>query len=418
MILIYLFIHQTIPGQFFQLAKSLAEDKNNKVYFVSRAGAENIPGVEAFRYQFNSKRGPTHPHLQNLQNGTMAGEAVAAVLLQLERERKLRPDLIYAHPGWGESLFVKELYPDVPLVHYAEFYYHALGADSFSTVDEVPEFADFMRLRMKNAVNLLSLETCDRAVTPTEWQWRQQPPRYRPKISVIHDGIDTDAVRPDPATVLYLPDGAELRQGDTVVTYVNRHLEPFRGMFVFAEAAAIVAKKWPACRFLVVGSESGQYYGPHPPKGRTFREMAIERVGAARDRLYFMGKLAYADFLRVLQVSAAHVYLTRPFVLSWSMLEAMSAGCLVIGAATPPVAEVIHDDENGLLVDPYSPAELAERIDEALTDRARMAELRRAARQTILDKYALGICLAAQHRLIADTLAESAATQFGVPRLA
>lgn len=414
----YLFIHQTIPGQFFQLAKSLAGDPGNKVYFLSRAGNESIPGVEAFRYRFDAQPRPTHPHLQNLQNGVIAGEAVATVLLKLERERKLRPDLIYAHPGWGESLFVKELYPDVPLIHYAEFYYHTLGADSFATVDEVPEFADFMRLRMKNAVNLLSLESCDRAITPTEWQWRQQPPRYRDKIAVIHDGIDTELVRPDPGMVLHLPDGATLRHGDPVVTYVNRHLEPFRGMFVFAEAAAMVARKRPDCRFLVVGSETGNYYGPHPPKGRTYREMAIERLGPARDRFTFMGKLAYGDFLRVLQISAAHVYLTRPFVLSWSMLEAMSAGCLVIGAATPPVAEVISDDVNGLLVDPYSPAELAERIEEALSDRRRMAEIAGAARQTILDKYALAKCLPAQRRLVAETLGDSPAARFGIPRLA
>lgn len=414
----YLFIHQTIPGQFFQLAKALAEDPKNKVYFLSRLGNERIPGVETFRYQLKSKQRPTHPHLQNLRNGTMAGEAVAAGLLKLERERNIRPDLIYAHPGWGETLFVKDLYPDVPLIHYAEFYYHTLGADSFATVDEVPNFSDYMRLRLKNAVNLLSLEICDRAVTPTQWQWRQQPVRYRQKISVIHDGVDTDAVHPDPTATLELPDGASIGFGDEVVTYVNRYLEPFRGMLVFAEAAAIVAQKRPGCRFLVMGSEKGRYYGPPPPKGRTYREMAIERLGSARDRFHFMGTLRYADFLRVLQVSAAHVYLTRPFVLSWSMLEAMAAGCLVIGAATPPVAEVIRDEENGLLVDPYSPVELAERIDEALGDRPRTREIAAAARQTIFDQYALNVCLPAQKQLIEDALAGSAVTRFGIPRLA
>jgi glycosyltransferase involved in cell wall biosynthesis len=326
--------------------------------------------------------------------------------------------LIYAHPGWGDTLFVKELYPDVPLIHYAEFYYHTLGADSFATVDETPVFDDYLRLRVKNAVNLLALATCDRAVTPTEWQWRQHPVRYRQKISVIHDGIDTDAVHPDPAATLGLPDGTKLNFGDEVVTYVNRYLEPFRGLFTFAEAAAIVARKRPACRFLAIGSETGNYYGPHPPKGRTYREMAIEKLGPARDRFHFLGTLAYADFIRVLQVSAAHVYLTRPFVLSWSVLDAMAAGCLVIGGATPPVAEVIRDEENGLLVDPYSPDELADRIDEALGDRPRMREIATAARQTVIDKYSLKVCLPAQQQLIENALGESPRARYGIPRLA
>src|SRR5690606_35857513 len=139
--------------------------------------------VRTVRYRLKPQKGPTHPHLQNLQNGVVAGEAVANALLQLEKEQGFRPDLIYAHPGWGETLFVKDIFPDVPLIHYAEYYYHTLGSDSFATADEVPEFADYMRLTMKNAVNLMSLDLCDRAVTPTKWQWRQQPARYRDKIS-------------------------------------------------------------------------------------------------------------------------------------------------------------------------------------------------------------------------------------------
>ncbi|MCP4385233.1 MAG: glycosyltransferase [Hyphomicrobiales bacterium] len=411
----YLFIHQTIPGQFPHLAKSLANDPNNRVVFLTRFGTEELPGVETIRYRVKPQSGPTHPQLQNLQNGVVAAEAVAETLLRLETDHSFRPDLIYAHPGWGETLFVKEIFPDVPVIHYAEYYYHTLGSDSFATPDEVPVFADYMRLTMKNAVNLMSLDLCDRAVTPTKWQLRQQPETYRNKISVIHDGIDTTIAKPNPATVLQIPDGTRLSHGDEVVTYINRNLEPVRGMFTFAEAADAIARKRPNCRFLVVGSETGRYYGPVPPKGQSYREMAVARLGAARDRCFFMGKLPYPDFIRVLQVSAAHVYLTRPFVLSWSMLEAMSAGCVVIGAASPPVAEVISDDENGLLVDPFSAEELAERIDEALEDKQRMREIAGAARQTILDRYDLEMCLRAQEELIADTLAAGDAARFGIP---
>ena len=300
----YLFIHQAIPGQFPHLARSLASDPANTVWFLTRIGNAAIPGVNVMRYRIGTKPKPTHPHLFNLRNGVATGEAVASALLGLEKDQNFRPDLIYAHPGWGETMFVKEIFPEVPLINYAEFYYHVLGGDSFVTTDEVPRFADFMRLRMKNAVNMLALDQCDRAVTPTEWQWRQQPERYRGKISIIHDGVDTDRVRPDPEAEIRLPDGTTVRSGDEVVTYVNRSLEPLRGLFVFAEAAAMVAAKRPDCRFLVVGAEKGTYYGPHPPKGRTFREMALEKLGRARERCHFLGTLDYADYLRVLQVSA------------------------------------------------------------------------------------------------------------------
>ena len=258
----------------------------SEVYFLSRAGKASLPGVTIIRYPARRHAGGTHPHLQNLQNGVILGRSVADALLDLEKVRGFRPDLIYAHPGWGETLFVKEIFPDVPVIHYCEFYYHALGADSFSAMDETPTFADHMRLRMKNAVNLLALEKCDRGITPTWWQWRQQPPQYRNKISVIHDGVDTEMVRPDPAAVVNLPNGEVARPGDEVVTYVNRNLEPYRGMFTFAEAVAIVARKRPSCRFVVVGAETGHYYGPRPPKDTTYREMARQRLGDALDRCF------------------------------------------------------------------------------------------------------------------------------------
>jgi glycosyltransferase involved in cell wall biosynthesis len=263
-------------------------------------------------------------------------------------------------------------------------------------------------------VNLLSLDLCDRGITPTEWQHRLHPPQYHPKISVVHDGIDTARVRPDAKTAIELPDSSTVRLGDEVVTYVNRQLEPFRGLFTFVEAAEKVARKRPHCRFLVVGKESGRYYGEGPPKGTTFKDMAEAKLSAARDRLHFLGPLPYENYLNVLQVSAAHVYLTRPFVLSWSMLEAMAAGCLVIASATPPVVEVIEDDRNGLLVDFFSADELAERLEEALKNQDRMKQIRKAARQTVIERYELSSCLQRQLDLVRSVV-RGGATSFQMP---
>jgi glycosyltransferase involved in cell wall biosynthesis len=265
-----------------------------------------------------------------------------------------------------------------------------------------------MKIRTKNAVNYISLDICDRAISPTEWQLRQHPPQYRSKFSVIHDGVDTEILKPNPNAAFDLPDGSVVHPGDEVVTYVNRGMEPFRGLFTFIDAAAMVAKQRPNCRFLIVGRETGRYYGPGPQSGKTFTDIAKSKLASVQDRFYFLGSLPYQQYVNLLQVSAAHVYLTRPFVLSWSMLEAMSVGALVIGSATPPVTEVIDDDMNGLLFDFFSPDELAERIDEALTDQSRMQEIRQAARGTVIERYALERCLPRQIELIESTLGTSA----------
>jgi glycosyltransferase involved in cell wall biosynthesis len=409
----YLFIHQTIPGQFVHLAGALARDKGNTVVFLTRLGRYEIPNVKTARYRIPRPR-RTHPHLQNLQNAVVAGEAVANALLELEKSG-FRPDLVYAHPGWGETLFIKEIWPDVPVIHYCEFYYHTLGADSFAEPNEVPTFADHIRTHAKNAVNLLSLEICDRGITPTSWQFRQHPKQYQSKISVIHDGVDTTTVVPNARASFRWRNDVEFKAGEEIITYVNRNLEPFRGLFTFADAAEKVARRRPNCRFLVVGAETGRYYGPHPPKGMTYREMALAKLDHARDRLFFLGMLPRSDFVRVLQISAAHVYLTRPFVLSWSLIEALSAGCLVIGAASPPVAEVVTDEENGLLVDPFSADELAERIVETLENPDKMLPIRAAARQTAVENYSLDVCLPRQQTLIAEVIAASATKRYGIP---
>jgi glycosyltransferase involved in cell wall biosynthesis len=400
-----MFIHQSMPGQFQYLAKALADDPGNTVHFLTRHRPTKLAGVKAVQYRLRLRtRGGTHPYLQNLQNGIVHGEAVVNALLELESTTRYRPDIIIVHAGWGEALFLKDIFPDVPVLAYSEFYYRTLGADSFFGPEETPTLSDFMRLKTKNAVNLISLDACDRAITPTHWQHRQHPEAYRDKVSVIHDGVDTTRVRPNRDASFALPDGTVLRYGDEVVTYVNRNLEPFRGLFTFAEAAAIVARTRPSCRFIIIGKESGRYYGPRPSAGSTYQQMATDKLGAAKDRTFFLGALPYDQYLTLLQISAAHVYLTRPFVLSWSMLEAMSAGCLVIASATPPVAEVIVDDETGLLVDFFSPDELAERIAEALERPEQMERIRIAARAKIVNGYAIAECVEAQRRLIAEVM--------------
>lgn len=395
-----LFIHQNMPGQFVHLARHFAADARHKAAFITHREGVQMPGVLKVQYQLKPPPGRTpHPHLNNLQNAVVYGEGVLRALSVLVKQHGFRPDIVVAHPGWGEALFVKDALPSVPLLNYVEFFYRAFGADTFFDPADKPSPSELCRIRVKNANNLLNLDSCDWAFCPTFWQWWQQPGGFRPKISVIHDGIDTDVVRPDPQASVTLPDGRVVTRADTVVTYVARNLEPYRGFPQFMRAAAVILASRPDVQILVVGGEQGGY-GRQAPEGTSYRELLMREVKLDPTRIHFLGRLPYSEYLKVLQVSAVHIYLTVPFVLSWSMLESMAAECLLVASATPPVQEVIEDGVNGLLVDFFDPKQIAQRVLEALDRGAALSPLRSAARQTILDRYALARCLPQQLALI------------------
>jgi glycosyltransferase involved in cell wall biosynthesis len=249
---------------------------------------------------------------------------------------------------------------------------------------------------VKNANILLNLESCDWGVCPTEWQKRQHPDAFHPRITVIHDGIDTERARPDPSAVLALPEfGLRVKAGEEVVTYVARHLEPYRGFHVFMRALPELQRLRPQARVVVVGGDQVSY-GKPPAGGGTWRETMLKELEGRLDlgRIHFLGQVPYPTLLSLFQVSAVHVYLTYPFVLSWSMLEAMSAGCLIVGSRTPPVEEVIEDGVNGQLVDFFSPEQIAARTAEVLANPGAFARLRARARDHIISRYDLKtICL-------------------------
>ncbi|WP_062234514.1 glycosyltransferase family 4 protein [Aureimonas sp. N4] len=398
----FLFIHQNFPGQFLHLCRHLAQD--NRVIFLSLKTPNRLSGVEVEAYALHREPDPRiHPYLSGSERGVLYGQAVARKLIQLRRQG-IKPDLIVGHTGWGETLFVKDVFPDVPLLSYFEFFYSADGAD----VGFDPEFPSDpevrFRLRIRNQAILSCLEATDRGLSPTLWQHSRLPEAYRPKVAVIHDGVDSDAVRPDREARLELPDGTVLDRSKAVVTYVARNLEPYRGFHVFMRAVASILESHPTAHIVIVGGDEVSY-GQRLPNGESFRERALREVSPDPSRVHFTGKLPYNLYLRLLQISSAHVYLTYPFVLSWSMLEAMSAGCLLIASRTSPVEEVVQDGENGLLVDFFDPAGIAERVTEALREPARFEALQAAARRTVEERYDLKrVCLPAQLKLVRDMI--------------
>jgi glycosyltransferase involved in cell wall biosynthesis len=401
-----LFVHQNFPGQYKHLARRFAERGENRVVALTMAPPVDIPGVTVIRHAWN--RAQTRPHLfmTDLDLQVQRGQSTAHAAKRLKAEG-FTPDVVLAHPGWGEALFLKDVFPAAPLICFQEFFYRSKGSDinfdpEFPTSEELHHYL----LRIRNANILLNLDAADANVSPTAWQKAQFPDVYQAKISLIHDGIDTKAVAPDPkAWVQLTRDGRRFRPGDEVVTFVNRNLEPYRGFHSFLRAAPLILARRPNAVLLVVGGDEVSY-GPKAPNGGTWRSHYLQAVFGREGppaNLKFVGKLSYPFFINLLQVSAAHVYLTYPFVLSWSMLEAMSAGALVIGSNTPPVSEVIEEGRNGLLVDFFSPGDIADRVCEALERPDQFKSIREQARLSVIQRYDLDqVCLPQHAKMIED----------------
>lgn len=365
-----LVVHQNLPGQFRHVAKAWSQRPGWQVIGVGRDTAPGLPGLEMLRYKPHREvRGDQHPYLRTMESAVLHGQAVLRLLQKLKR-RGFVPDAVVAHPGWGETLYVKDIFPSAQLIHFCEWYYQADGADINFDPEYPATLDDEARIRTWNALHLLNLENCDIGVTPTQWQHSRHPKRYRDKIVVAHEGIDTARLGPDGNAAFVVPTGINrgkvLRAGDPVVTYVARNLEPYRGFPQFIRALERVQAKHKSCHAIIVGGDDVSY-GRRPKDASNWREQLLQQVNLDPLRTHFVGRLPYEQYKQVLQVSAAHVYLTYPFVLSWSMLEAMASGALVIGSNTAPVLEVLKHQLNGLIVPFFDSAQIADRMLDALT---------------------------------------------------
>lgn len=387
-----LFIHQNFPGQFLHLAPELAK-RGHQCLALTDAKNNRASAIPVLRYKHNTPEvDPAATRLgRNYTLMSDRGVSVARAARQLRDERGYTPDVIFGHSGWGETLFLKEVWPTAKLIVYAEFYYKGVGADvGFDPEFSTAGFDQVMIAQGRTAHLGQALLHADAGVSPTEWQASTYPAPLRRMISVIHDGVDTDALAPDPAARFALPDGRVLHAGDEVLTFVNRNLEPYRGYHIFMRALPAVLKARPEAQVVIVGGDEVSYgVAPKGEKGWKERILAEMRDQLDLSRVHFMGKVPYASFRALLHVSRVHAYLTYPFVLSWSMIEAMAAGCHVVASDTAPVTEAITDGQNGTLVNFFDVAAWSEKLTEALANPARFQPLRDAARQTALARYDL-----------------------------
>jgi glycosyltransferase involved in cell wall biosynthesis len=404
----YLFIHQNFPGQFLHLVTRLRNDPQHEIIFISEPNENSIEGVRKISYD------------KPLANLAIAEEA-QEFELAARRARTVQgicdwlcgmgfvPDIVIGHHGWGELLNINDVWPGVPLIGYFEFYYHDHGID----VGFDPEFVAlpslFACVRAKNAINHLALTNPGHGQTPTHFQHGTYPVWARPNITVLPEGVDLDATRPDP-TVRRKPfeiDGFRVEPTDTLVTYVARDLEPYRGFHTMMRAIPRLQRLRGDLKVVLVGGDNVSYGARLIDE--TWREYMLKEVGQVIDpaRIHFPGQVPYPTFLALLQRSDAHVYLTYPFVLSWSLREALASGCAIVGSNTTPLQEFITHRQNGFLVDFPNVAALVDGVTEVLETPALAKKLRRNARAYAEKHLSMDRYLAAYQALIQTVIASS-----------
>jgi glycosyltransferase involved in cell wall biosynthesis len=399
-----LFIHQNFPGQFKHLAPALAKHGHDTVALTLRVEKPTKwNGVRVLPYKLKPRAAQnTHPWLVDFDTKVTRAEACYHAAVQL-REQGFTPDLIIAHPGWGESLFLKDVWPKAKMAIYCELYHKAEYPHTGFDKEFQPEIraTEAMRLRLKNVNNHEHFDIADAGISPTAFQADTFPPEFRDKITVCHDGIHTDVLTLDSAARLTLPTGETLTRKDELITFVNRNLEPYRGYHVFMRALPRLLKERPNARVLIVGGDDVSY-GARPPKGQTWKQIFIDEVRSQipdQDwaRVHFLGRIPYDQFQSLLKVSRVHVYLTYPFVLSWSLFETMSVQGAIVASKTAPVEEAIIHGQNGRLVDFFDKDALVEEVTRLLDNASEREELGRAARKLIVNNYDLAsICLPKQ----------------------
>ncbi|WP_073254181.1 glycosyltransferase family 4 protein [Shimia gijangensis] len=408
-----LFIHQNFPGQFKHLAPALAT-KGHKVVSLTLRVKEPAKwkGVELIPYTI--KRQPStglHPWLVDFESKLLRAESCYSAAMKLKK-RGFSPDVIVAHPGWGESMFLRDLWPEARIGLFCELYYDSINGEA-GFDPEFPQHApdeEPIRLRLKNLSNFMHLEVGNLGISPTEFQANTYPASVRDRISVIHDGIDTEVFCPNSDASIKLETGEVLTREDEVITFVNRNFEPYRGYHVFMRALPRLLKERPDARILMVGGD-GVSYGARPAKGQTWKQIFIDEVRGripTKDwqRVHFLGRIPYETYLSMMQISRAHVYLTYPFVLSWSLIEAMAIGAPIVASDTPPVTEVISHGDTGRLFPFFDQDRMVDEICTVLSDSDMRDALATSSRKVAISRYDLkDVCLPKQLEWI-DRLAE------------
>lgn len=396
-----LFVHPNFPGQFLRLAAAMGQHPADEVVFLSATGEGELAGVQRVSYAVKKQAETPHAYVREVEQALLTGEAVWSVGRAL-RARGFVPDVVYGHAAWGVLLFLREVFPEAVHVGYCEWFMRSTGQylDYGTAALEADEAC---RLRTSQSATLLGLLDLDAGVSPFVWQKKQFPLEIQQKIAVLPDGVDTERFTPEPGGAALLQElGLNLPAETELVTYVSRGMEPLRGFPQFAAALAQVQRRRPHCHAVIVGKMNPAYETNPFDAERCLLEAGVDPV-----RVHFSGLLPRPAYRRVLQASSVHVYLTKPFVLSWSFLDALSCGCAVVASATPPVLEVLEDGRTGFLAPFDDPARLAEQMERCLQGGPEIAAMRRQAREMVVERFSLDQALNRQRDFLKSLVART-----------
>lgn len=404
----FLFIHNNYPGQFIHIINALAQNRECEIVFLSqyKRGDINIKSVRHIQLpirKMNKEDYQSESH--RVANEIFFTSEIYGKYMMKLKEEGFYPDVIYAHPGWGGSTYAPDIFPEAGYIAYCEWFY-TMGENYNFFPDEQKTAASFAPSRQRNHCQLDALNDCDAAITPTFWQASQFPSEYLYKLNVLHDGIDINFFSPDEASPQKrdknIVQGLNLDALPEIVTYATRGMEPYRGFPQFFKSIPHILEARPNCHIVIMAKDEVQYSAKRKD-GKTWGEAMREEVSYDRQRVHFLKFGPYQEYRRILRASSVHIYLTVPFILSWSLLEAMSTGCLVVASATSPVMEVIKHAHNGFLTPFWDSIELAKRVVDVLENKENYRELRYNARKTIENHYNLAKLLPQHLKVVLGT---------------
>ena len=395
-----LLIHQNFPGQFRQLSGVLIE-RGHDVVAIGRRQGVMPEGLTYGLYGIDELMPDWPGSDRHIELALRRAQQVLRASLLL-REQGWIADAVLFHSSWGEGLYLRDVWPEQRLVAYPELFGSArvMGYGFDQSLGPVPGEL-LISMHHLNLLSLSAIADSDALICPTHYQLNTFPSHLRQNFHVIHEGVDTKLLGPYPERCLVLGPELLLRPGDPVVTYCSRHLEPLRGFPTMMRAVALLQQCHASVQVIIVG-ENGKGYGPASAHPGGHQGALLEELQDQLDleRIHFLGRVEYEQLIGIFQVSAAHVYLTYPYALSWSLLEAMACGAPVVGSRGLPVEEVIQAGVNGLVVDFNSPQSLCQALLHLLEDRALAARLAAAGRATVEQHYELQACADAYEELL------------------
>ncbi len=379
-----LFIHDNYPAQFGAIGSWLAGRGWDVKFATAWTGGDS---TDRRFIRYAAHREPTegvHPYAAHFEKAAINGQAAARSFITA-REAGYVPDIIMAHSGWGSGMFARNIWPEAKFVAYLEWWYNYPATDDLSLGTHKYNLHTALRQTTRNLPFHLDMTGAALCLCPTEYQASQFPDDIRPKLTVLHDGVDMTMHAPAPAPVTHAA-GLDLTGMPEITTYFTRGMEPHRGFPQFMRALARLQADRPGLH-AIVGGEDRVAYGTKLPEGESWKQRILAELDGRLDlsRIHWVGLQPRPEFVKVLQASHAHVYLTANFVLSWSMLDAMAIGCPMVVSDCPPVREYMSED-TGLMVGLHDTDTLAVRIAEALDNREAMRARGQAARQVVADR--------------------------------